>query len=200
MRGAAGGGHAPRSDPAVTDRPALADWAWRPVAWSRPLGGMQGPIAPGGQVLAPGCTLFHDDRADAVALHQRATPEGPTAFALELTLSAFAGSYLSFAIDLPRDAATTLTRSHVLRIDAVAQGADALFARLNLRHGPDTDALTDRLRPEGAGLRTELDLGFTPLAAGGVTAAWVDLSLSPTTELSVTLTDLVLTRRPRAEL
>ncbi|TFL18077.1 DUF6478 family protein [Jannaschia formosa] len=190
----------PRSDPAVTDRPALCDWAWRPPVWAAPQPGVPGRAAPGGHALALGCTLFHDDPGGAVSARQVATPGGPAPFALTLEVGAFAGSYLSLALDLPADAARSATRRDIFRLAVAVAAPPALYARLNLRHGPNTEALTDHLRPDGTVWAVELDLGFTPLGPGGVEAAWIDLSFDVPSGMALTLADLTLTRRPRAEL
>lgn len=193
----------PDIDPAVADRPALADWAMRPVPWSTRMDPAAREAAPDGATLAPGTRLFHDDPAGAVAYAQRPAPDGPAPFALTLSAGAFSGSYLSLAIDLPEAAARTLWRGHVLRVsarvDAVPEAR--LHVRLNLRRGPNTDRLTERLAPGRDGTASvEFDLGFQAMAPGEAAAAWVDLSIDTPARASLTLADLTLARRPRAEL
>ncbi len=191
-------------------RPPGTDWAWRPRLWrgALPWPGLAGVGS--GTALGEEARLFHDAPASGagpeVVLRQVRGREGDAApFGLRLEAFGFGGTYLGLAIDLPPEACQGLSRRHLLRLDALLEMERplAVFARLNVRHGPNTEALLRGLPlGEGAseGTVVEFDLATTKLNERRVERMWLDLILERPAMNQVTVRDLTLARHPRAEL
>ncbi|MGR3465900.1 DUF6478 family protein [Limimaricola sp.] len=177
-----------------------ADWAWRPGAWAG-AGPEAGPLsAPAGCELGDGVRLFHDADAPDIRI---ARPGGGAGAArpLGFDLPGFDGGFLSLAIALPGAALAGLGRHHLLGID-VAFGAARparVFARLNLRQGPNAEALLRSL-PETEQTGTEFDLWPTETDPARVDEGWIDLIFEPPLPARLDIHDLVIARRLRAAL
>ena len=75
-----------------------------------------------------------------------------------------------------------------------------IFARLNVRHGPNTEQIVREL-PLGADeIMVEFDLAYSKLNEKRVDSAWVDLIFEGPEMNQVILRDVTFSRRPRAEL
>ena len=157
-------------------------------------------------------TLFHDCRVSELTLRQvRNQGEADLApFGLRLDVFRFDGSFLSLAIDLPESACEGLRRRHLMRLDL---GLDLekpleVFARLNIRHGPNTEAILRELplhaTPADAGggraVFVEFDLAYSKLNERRVEKMWLDLIFEGPEMNQITIRDLTLARIPRAEL
>ncbi|CUH36693.1 hypothetical protein JSE7799_01227 [Jannaschia seosinensis] len=179
--------------------PAQCDWAWRPAPWAVPIAPNALEAARDGTALCAGATVFHD--GTAAALHQRPGP-GPAPYALSLELGGFDGTFLSLAIDLPHDAATTLRRNHILRVRVGFGPATPVnvYARLNIRHGPNTEQMLAALAPEDEAATAEFDLGLQAFNTSRLVKAWLDLILERPVGGRLAIADVALARRPRAEL
>lgn len=185
-------------------KPLHSDWAWRPQLW-------RGPIFPSGQAAATTkstfgdeVTLFHDCRISELTVRQvRNTREADLApFGLKMDVFKFDGSFLSLVIDLPPEALRGLKRTHLVRMTSVVETEHPLeiFARLNVRHGPNTEQMVREL-PLGADEAVvEFDLAYTKLNEKRVEAAWLDLIFEGPQMNQVILRDVNFSRRPRAEL
>ncbi len=205
---------APAGSPPLAGVPPGSDWAWRPGAFRAPgIALPAGRLAPG-QSLGDGLTVFHDCPAQDVTLAaparqgsrggaSRAAPRG-----IVIEVGQFTGTYLSLVMDLPAPVARSLTRRHLLslRADLALSGPTDGYARLNLRHGPNTDTVVRKVvlgpAPDtrGSGLGADFDLATVAFDANRLTAAWVDLILSQPAGLQIDLRDIVLSRRLRAML
>jgi hypothetical protein len=186
-------------------RPPGTDWAWRPRLWRGALArpGLAGVES--GTGLGEEARLFHDAGAADVVLRQLRAREGDAApFGLRLEVFGFPGSYLGLAIDLPSEACEGLSRRHLVRLEArlEVERPLAAFARLNVRHGPNTEALLRGLsQGDGAGaVVVEFDLATTKLNERRVERMWLDLIFEKPAMNQVTVRDLMLARHPRAEL
>ncbi|CTQ32605.1 DUF6478 family protein [Jannaschia rubra] len=187
--------------------PPQCDWAWRPDPWAAALSPVSVAGALDGTRLAQGVTLFHDCPMAEITLHQhRRTSAGARApFALSMDVLGFHGSFLSLAIDLPQEAAQGLRRSHIVIVSARlrTERPTEAFVRLNIRQGPNTEQLISQLQPgdrPGDPLRAEFDLGFHDLKPAKLESAWIDLIIERPEMTQVTIDDLTLTRRPRADI
>lgn len=185
-------------------RPVDADWAWRPELWCGPL-----PVAGISSVqsksmLGQEVTLFHDCAHSELTLRQvRNTREADlAAYGLRLDVFRFDGSYLSLAIDLPEDAARGLKRNHLMRIETIVEMEKPLeiFARLNIKHGPNTEQIVRELPLNAEEINVEFDLAYTKLNEKRVEKMWLDLIFEGPQMNQVTLRDLTFSRRKRAAL
>jgi len=183
-------------------RPLHCDWAYRPELW-------RGPVHPPGlaavesrTMIGEEATVFHDCRISELTVRQvRNTRESDVApFGLRLDVFRFDGSFLSLALDLPPEAARGLKRRHLVRLEATIETEKKLeiFARLNVRHGPNTEQLVREL-PPGEETMVEFDLAYSSLNEKRVERLWLDLIFEGPEMNQILLRDITLTRRPRAE-
>ncbi len=193
---AAGGG--------AIEKPIGADWCWRPQVWRE-------AVVPGGMAAVASGTrmnqelaVFHDCRSSELSLRQ-VHNTGATDLAacgLRMDVFRFDGSFLSLAIDLPDAATTGLTRRHLVGLSLRAEMERPLeiFARLNIRHGPNTERLVRELPLGTTEAQVEFDLAYVELNEKRIEAAWVDLIFEGPEMNQVLLRDLTMYRRPRAEI
>lgn len=185
-------------------KPLHTDWAWRPRLW-------RGPIYPAGVAAAPTKTrfgdevsLFHDCAVSELTVRQiRNTRESDLApFGLKMDVFRFDGSFLSLVIDLPPEAVRGLKRKHLVRMQYVAESESPLeiFARLNVRHGPNTEQMVRELPLRSNDVMVEFDLAYSKLNEKRVDSAWVDLIFEGPQMNQIILRDITFTRRPRAQL
>ena len=129
--------------------PLGTDWAWRPELW-------RGPVVPAGHAAVPSraalgaeVTVFHDCKISELTTRQirnrRETDLAP--YGVRLDVFRFDGSFLSLALELPPAAVQGLRLNHLVRLDMSVETEKPLeiFARLNVRHGPNTEQLVREL-------------------------------------------------------
>ncbi len=182
--------------------PPGTDWSWRPDLWRGPLAehgiaGVTNRTALGDEVK-----VFHDCPRSEISLRQirnrGAADLAP--FAVALDVFGFDGSFLSLAIELPPDAAHGLRKRHLVRVEVTAQQDRhvEMFARLNIRHGPNTEQLVQEFRAGGS--TVEFDLAYTNLNEKRVEALWLDLIIDKPAMNRIVFKDLTFARYPRADL
>jgi hypothetical protein len=185
-------------------RPADADWAWRPELWCGPLSVPGMSAVPSKSMLGGEVTLFHDCAESEITLRQlRNMREADlAAYGLRLDVFRFDGSYLSLAVDLPEAASRDLRRKHLIRLETIVEMEKRLeiFARLNIKHGPNTEQVVRELPLHEDEIRIEFDLAYTKLNEKRVEKMWVDLIFEGPQMNQVVLRDLTFSRRKRAEL
>ena len=184
-------------------KPQDADWAWRPDLWRGPLPRPGISSVPSKSMLGNQVTLFHDCGRSELTLRQlRNKRESDLApFGLRLDVFKFTGSYLSLAIDLPEEAARGLMRKHLVRMDTIVEMEKPLeiFARLNIKHGPNTEQIVRELPLHEEDIMVEFDLAYTKLNERRVERLWMDLIFEGPQMNQVILRDLTFSRRPRAD-
>jgi hypothetical protein len=168
------------------ERP-VRDWAWVPPAWSRRLDRPEGRIAAPSGVILPGLSLHHDSRGSGVGWSQS------PGLALTLDPGAFAGTFVSLALDLPAGHAAGLTRESVLSLECAAGTRPA--ARVMLSSGQFIAGIWFLSMP-GGGLACELaGSELDPAIAG---KAWFDLIFTPPFPAPPVLAGLTFRHRRRA--
>ena len=185
-------------------RPMGTDWAWRPPFW-RGLVAVPGMASvPGKAQIAEGLTVFHDCRRSELTLRQvRNAREADLApFGLRMDVFRFDGSFLSLVIDLPDEAVQGLKLRHLIRLTAIVEMERPLeiFARLNVRHGPNLEQIVRELPLTEGEVMVEFDLAYTKMNEKRVEKLWIDLIFEGPEMNQIILRDVTLTRRPRAEL
>jgi hypothetical protein len=185
-------------------RPLGADWVWRPPLWTGPIAVPGMASVPGKAVIAEGATVFHDCRRSELTVRQiRNTREADLApFGLRMDVFRFDGSFLSLVLDLPDDAVRGLRQRHLIRVDAIVEMEKPLeiFARLNVRHGPNVEQIVRELPLAAEEVMVEFDLAYTKMNEKRVEKLWVDLIFEGPEMNQIILRDVTLCRRPRAEL
>jgi hypothetical protein len=115
---------------------------------------------------------------------------------------AFDGSFLSLVLDFPQEAIDGLTRRHLIRMDTIVELEKPLeiFARLNIKHGPNTQQIVRELPLNEEESMVEFDLAYSTLNEKRVERAWIDLIFENPQMSQVVLRDVTFSRRPRADL
>ncbi len=184
-------------------KPHGTDWAWRPNLWRRPLARVGISSAVKRESLGEEVTLFHDCRVSELTLRQiRNTLEADLApFGVRMDVFRFDGSFLSLVIELPDEAVHGLNRTHLIRLDTIVELENPLeiFARLNIKHGPNTEQIVRELPLDGKEIMVEFDLAYSKLNEKRVEKAWIDLIFEGPEMNQVILRDVTVSRRPRAE-
>ncbi|MGR3760994.1 DUF6478 family protein [Roseobacteraceae bacterium NS-SX3] len=183
-------------------RPHGTDWSWRPELWRGPLPVPGISSAPSKSELGGEVQLFHDCAFSELTLRQlRNTREKDLApFGLRMDVFNFDGSFLSLVLQLPAAAAAGLTRDHLLRVDAAIETEKPLeiFARLNIRHGPNTEQLVRELPLGAEDAAVEYDLAYSRLNEKRIEKIWLDLIFEAPEMNQVILRDLTFSRHRRA--
>lgn len=185
-------------------KPLHTDWAYRPELW-------RGPIAPLGIVAVESktqygreATIYHDCSVTELTMRQiRNTRETDLApFGLRMDVFRFDGSFLSLVVDFPKDAVDGLERRHVLRlmVEVEVEKPLEIFARLNVKHGPNVEQVVRELPIGSDEVMVEFDLAYTKMNEKRLESIWLDLIFEGAEMNQILLRDVTLTRRPRADM
>ncbi len=185
-------------------KPLYTDWAYRPELW-------RGPISPLGMASVESKTeygsevkIFHDCNITELTLRQmRNSLESDLApFGLRMDVFRFDGSFLSLVVELPSTAVEGLERRHLIRLTTVIEVERPLeiFARLNIKHGPNVEQIVRELPLGEAEVMVEFDLAYTKMNERRLERMWLDLIFEGAEMNQIMLRDVTLTRRPRAEM
>jgi hypothetical protein len=185
-------------------KPMGTDWSWRPMLWKGPIPVPGLSSVQNKAMICDGTTVFHDCRSSELTIRQiRNTRETDLApFGLRMDVFQFDGSFLSVVLELPDDAVEGLKMTHLIQLDAVVEMEKPLeiFARLNIKHGPNVEQVVRELPLHESEVKVEFDLAYTKLNEKRVERIWVDLIFEGPEMNQVILRDLTFSRRPRAEL
>lgn len=188
---------------AMIEAPGDSDWRWRPEGWrckSDPAG-ITG--AESGAEFASGISVFHDCKTSELTLRQVRNHDGAdlARFGIALDVRRFDGTFLSLALDLPQEALSGLSRRHLIGVAAhfCMEKPIEIFARLNIRHGPNTEQLVRKIPADISQTCVEFDLAYCELNERRLEKAWLDLIFEGPEMNEVEIRDLTMYRRPRAE-
>jgi len=185
-------------------KPHNADWAWRPELWrgSLPTPGLSSVQTK--SRLGDEVTLFHDCEFSELTLRQlrNQRKEDLAPYGLRLDVFQFDGSFLSLVVDIPEEGIKGLKRTHLIQMDAIVELEKPLeiFARLNIRNGPNTEQIVRELPLRSDNHRVEFDLAYSNLNEKRVERAWIDIIFERPQMNQVVLRDLTFSRRPRAQI
>jgi hypothetical protein len=194
----------PAQSSGLPGQPLGTDWAWRGDAWRGPLA-RPGMLAATDKVkISDDLTLYHDCPLGEIAIRQfRNSDERDRApFGLSLDVFGFRGKFLSLAVQLPAEAIRDLKSRHLVRLDTLILGDPVAkgFARLNVRHGPNVAKLVSDLPGSSRETLAEFELSGAGIDDSRIEGAWLDLIFNDVGMTRIVLSDLVISRRPRAEL
>ena len=185
-------------------KPHNADWAWRPDLWrgALPVPGISSVATK--STLGDEITLFHDCDFSELTLRQvrNLREEDLAPYGLRMDVFRFDGSFLSLVLDLPEAGVKGLKRNHLLRMDLIVETEKPLeiFARLNIRHGPNSEQIVRELPLDQKEIRVEFDLAYSNLNEKRVEKAWIDLIFEGAEMNEIIIRDLTFSRRPRAQI
>ena len=183
-------------------KPPGTEWAYRPEAWA-------GPVRPSGVAavetktqIGGEVTIFHDCSQSELSFRQvrNTRKEDFAPFGLRMDVFNFDGSFLSLAIEMPGEAVRGLKRNHLLRLDMIvdSERPQEMFARLNIRHGPNTEQIVRELEMGGREISVEFDLYYTQYNENRGDSMWIDLIFEGPSMNQVVIRDMTMLRRPRA--
>ena len=194
----------PRIGSSAFVKPQGTDWSWRPQIWRGPLPEQGMASVESKQMFGEEATVFHDCRISELTVRQlRNTREEDLApFGFRMDVFRFDGSFLSMVLDLPTEACQALQRRHLIRLNAIIELEKPLeiFARLNIKHGPNTEQIVRELPLAEAEVMVEFDLAYTKLNEKRAEKMWLDLIFEGPEMNQVTIRDLTFCRFPRAEI
>jgi hypothetical protein len=194
----------PRIGSSAFPRPSGTDWGWRPNLWRGPLAQPGAAAVQNKTSFGDEVTLFHDCKISELTVRQlrNQREEDLAPFGLRIDVFRFDGSFLSVVLELPPDACAGLKRRHLIRLDTIVELEKPIeiFARLNIRHGPNTEQIVRELPLHEETVFVEFDLAYTKLNEKRVERMWIDLIFEGPEMNQVTLRDVTLARYPRAEL
>lgn len=184
--------------------PLGTDWSWRPDLWCGALPEL-GAVASGDRTaLGEGVALYHDCPLGEVVVRQvrNGAPEDRAPYGLVVDVFAFKGTFLSLALNLPAAAVEGLKARHLVRTEIVVDSDRPVkaYARLNIKHGPNLAQPVSALPDQGRDKVVEFDLAYADLNDKRIERAWLDLILNEAAMTRIMIRDLVVSRRPRAEL
>lgn len=194
----------PRPGSKTFPRPSGTDWSWRPKLW-------RSPYAAGG--LAPAMpkdnmtnevVIFHDCKSAKVSLRQmrniREIDLSP--YGLSIEAFHFDGNYLSIVIEIPPSSCEGLRKKHLIRLAAVIERErpSKIYARLNVKNGPNTEQVLLTLPDDTEETMVEFDLAYSQLNEQRAERMWVDLMIESPAMNKITFRDLNFSRYPRAEI
>ncbi len=194
----------PRIGSSSFQRPGGTLWAWRPQIWRGPLAQKGRAAVPNQTPIGDEVTVYHDCKISELTVRQlRNTKEEDLApFGLRLDVFRFDGSFLSLALGLPKAACDGMQRRHLVRLNANIEVEKPLeiFARLNIKHGPNTAQVVVELPINDDEVSVEFDLAYSDLNEKRIENMWLDLIFEGPEMNQIILRDLTLCRYPRAEL
>ena len=183
-------------------KPADADWAWRPELWSSPIDRLGVASARSQTRLGQEARLFHDCKMADLSIKQfrnlRNIDLAPFGFVMEVF--DFDGSYLSLAIALPQEAAAGLKTGHIVDLEAIIESERPvkISARLNVKHGPNIEQIIREFSHHGAVSSLGFDLGYLLLNESRIREVWLDLIFEAPQMNQIKIRDLTFYRRPRS--
>lgn len=186
------------------DLPPSTDWSHRPDLWAGPLSPTGYAPAKNNTHIGNAVTLYHDCKQQMLSLRQvrNTRPDDLAPFGLQMDVFTFDGSFLSLVIKAPDDVVKGLTKKHVLRLSLKSESERPIEinARLNLKHGPNTEQVNKAINTANSECHVEFDLAYVPFNETRGEHIWFDLFFDSPSMNKVTITDLTLSRHTRSNL
>lgn len=184
-------------------KPRGTDWAYRPRLLREPLAKPGLCFVSSPTPLDEESTLFHDCDLAEISLRQEKTrdTEALSPYDLRLEVMHFQGSFLSLSIDLPNSVLEELDSQHLIEVaaDLKVDHPSMIFMRLNLRHDQEAKEILQNLPQDGLTQPVTFDLSYVDIQPRMVDKIWLDVIFPDPAMNLYSLSDLTLTRRPRAE-
>lgn len=185
-------------------KPVGTDWSWRPDLWRGPLSHPGVASAPRKAALDPQVTVFHDcpnaENAFRQIRNRKNTDLAP--YGLSIEVFSFEGSFLSVSVELPIGMARDLTLQHMVQIGSliVSDEPTHVYARLNIRHGPNTEQVLRELATSSEPVTMGFDLAHLHINERRIDKIWLDLIFESPRMNRMVVRDLTFCRHHRADL
>ncbi len=181
--------------------PTTTQWADRPAPWTTPIKiSGAAPVGPGTRI-AEGASLYHDaDKSDVLLRQSLGQIANAAPFQLSIEVTDFDGGYVSLALGLPQSEIAKVQRSDLIRLD-LSYSCDhpvKMLARTNIKIGPNTEQIIREIDPTRVKPVVEFDLFYADLDTLEISDVWVDIIFEKPVMNLITLHDVRLSRRPRA--
>jgi len=191
-------------DTVIDGMKPATDWACRPDFWACYQENTGHAPAKNNTSFARDVTLYHDCKSSSVSVRQMRNHgvEYDAPFGLHLDIYQFSGSFLSIVVRAPDGITHGLTKSHILGVSShfECERAIEISLRLNLKNGPNTEQVNKIIDPSSRRAVTEFDLAYVPFKESRTEQVWFDLFFDDPAMNGITLRDLTLFRRQRADL
>ena len=181
-------------DATLFHRPEMFMRPWRSSGLARPDTGVK---------LGADVTLHHDFPEPEFSVRQRPNPPGADApFGVELEAYELSGTFFSFALALPASEATQTRKEDLIRLtfDMEMDLPLEIFARLNLRHGPNVEQIVRGIDVNGRESFVEFDVFYSRFEPSRGKDIWIDLIFQTPSLNIIRLRDLTVLRSPRLSL
>lgn len=184
--------------------PPGTDWSHRPAAWAGPLDPIGYAPVRNKTAFGEDLTVYHDCKSACLSLRQirNTTSDDLAPFRLAMDVFNFDGSFLSMVLQAPPAAVEGLKKRHIIRLTMSASSERPLemSARLNLKHGPNTEQVSQEISLNNDEIMVEFDLAFMRFNETRVEQIWLDLFFDSPSMNRVEIRDITLSRHPRAEI
>ncbi|MBB5515475.1 hypothetical protein FHS89_001487 [Rubricella aquisinus] len=183
--------------------PRDTSFFFRPQVFEKPLArpGLARPAS--GTLLGEGVTLHHDvPEPDFTVRQVRNKTESPARFGLVIESYELGGTFLSLALSCPEGEAQRTSRDDLVRFtfDMSLDVPLEVFARLNLRHGPNVEQIVRELDFNAADPWVEFDIFYSQFDPKRGKDMWLDLIFQTPTMNEIHIRDVSILRRPRLSL
>ncbi len=194
----------PRIGSNVFPKPSGTRWSWRPQLWRGPVSPKAAVGVASGLNVGPGVKVFHDCPLEEMTFRQlrNGHEEDLAAFGIQLDILGFKGSFLSMVIDLPEDATDGLRKKDIIQAHLLieVERPMTLFARLNIKCGPNTEQLVQEVPAGRREATVDFDLTYADILENRVDGLWLDIILDDPKMNQITFRDITFCRYPRAEM
>lgn len=194
----------PRIGSSTFPQPSGTDWAWRPKPWAS--SAAKSGLAPALSKTAftDELMIFHDCRNPEITLRQSRNMReiDLSVSKIELEVFHFDGTYLSLVVEVPQASCEGLQKNHLIQLAAVIERdrPTKIYARLNVKNGPNTEQILMTLPDDTPETLVEFDLAYSGLNEIRAERMWVDIMIESPAMNKVTIRDLTMCRYPRAEI
>lgn len=184
-------------------KPRGTDWAYRPRLWRERLAKPGQSFVTSPAALDGESTLFHDCDLAEITLRQEKTrsTEALSPYDMRMEVMHFHGSFLSLSIDLPDSVLEGLDSQHLIEVaaDLKVDRPSMIYMRLNLRHDQNSKEILRNMPQDALAQPVTFDLSYADIQPRMVDKIWLDVIFPDPAMNLYSLSDLTLTRRPRAE-
>lgn len=183
---------------AMPAAPLGTDWSWRPDLWLGPVPVRWFQAQELRTALSNEVELHHDCSLREVVARQTRSDR----YGLALDIYGFLGSFVSVTLILPDAVTEGFKARHLLRLQAAIDCEQPVraYARLNIKHGPNTEQLVQEFASDARHQVVDFDLAYAKFDEKRVERVWLDMIFDRPAMNAVRLHDIVVSRRPRAEL